>query len=383
MRIGIIGAGPSGSYAAYQLARAGFEVLLFDKYEAREKPCGGGVTYKALSSFPLITASPVPRTFITRLRVIDPAYKTVDLHLDRPLSIFSRREMDYYINLSARKAGAQFFPTRVVDLTTDGSGWRLRTTDAEHRVDFLVGADGAKSLVRAKFVGPFGKRDLATTAGYYVPGCYHSDVIICQFLGRGFRGYLWSFPRHDHLSVGIISDLTRAQSPVMREHVRRFIRQTYPEAVVGPEQFYSAVAPEVHYASWPTLPFSGDRWALIGDAAGFVDPVTGEGIYYAMRSAELLSAALIQGNLRDYRDACRKEFIEEFIRASRWKYRLGDYYSLIARVLIGSRHSSVLQTLQNEFVAGTLTYRTMRAALLKKSPFILREVLMDKLRSLI
>ncbi|MBI1746801.1 MAG: NAD(P)/FAD-dependent oxidoreductase [Acidobacteria bacterium] len=381
MRIGIIGAGPSGSYLAYRLAQYGFEVLLLDKFESREKPCGGGVTYKALSAFPLITASPIPRTLITELRIIDRDGAGFTLPLDRPFSVFSRRLMDQYIRVSAESVGARFIHAHVADLSSTETGWIIKTSDGQHAVDFLVGADGAKSLVRSKLLGPFSQRDLATTAGYYVPGNYHTHVAICRFIGDGFRGYLWSFPRHDHLSVGIISDLATAKSALLHEHVRAFIHRHYPKAKLTREIFYSAVAPDVHHETWKTMPFCGDRWALVGDAAGFADPVTGEGIYYALRSAELLAQALQVADLKLYDDRCRNEFINDFIRAGRWKAGFRDYYSLMARAVMGSRHSPALQALENEFIAGTLSYNTMRAALLKKAPKILTQVILDKMRS--
>jgi geranylgeranyl reductase family protein len=374
MRVGIIGAGPSGAYLAYLLARQGKEVFLFDKFVSREKPCGGGMTFKALDSFGLVMDAALPRTYIKSLRVLSANGKEFDLGLDDPLSIFSRRELDSFIVRSAVTAGATFHPEKVLDIERSQPGWTLRTFQSECRVDFLVGADGAKSLVRARLAGGFAKEDLALTMGYYVQGRYHQDLIVCKFLPGGFSGYLWSFPRHDHLSVGIITDLTRAHSSELRAHLADFVRELYPKADIGEHCFYSAVAPELPAGRWATNTYSGNDWALVGDAAGFVDPLTGEGIYYALRSAELLADALAQGRLSLYRSACHKEFVEDFMQAARWKRHVPHCFSLISRAIVGSRRSQILQKLANDFVAGRLTYRAFPRALAKHAPRILVEI---------
>lgn len=381
MRIGIIGAGPSGSYLAYLLSREGGKVLLFDKFVRREKPCGGGVTFKALDSFAIFKETGPKSSLIKELKFMGREGEEFHLPLEKPLRIFSRKDLDGFICQKAVDSGAEFIPEPVVGFGRANRFWTIQTrTEKRYQVDFLVGADGAKSLVRSKVSRSFSKEDLSLTIGYYVPGNPHPHTAICKFLEKGFRGYLWSFPRHDHLSVGIISDLSHAQSSEMKTRVKQFIFENYPDAACE-ACFYSAVVPELTSRGWAENTFNGDSWALVGDAAGLVDPVTGEGIYYALRSAELLAEALQRGDAERYGATCRRELVDDLVKAAEWKDRFGSLFSIIARVTLGSWRSRSLQKLENDYIAGRVNYATFGRRLLKKAPTIVTEVAKSKLIS--
>src|SRR5260370_32542014 len=89
-RIAIIGGGPAGAFAAAELAGAGREVFLFDEKLAWEKPCGGGLTDKALSHWPFLREAQVERNWISDCELIAPSGRKVSFHLDRQIAIFSR-----------------------------------------------------------------------------------------------------------------------------------------------------------------------------------------------------------------------------------------------------------------------------------------------------
>jgi len=105
-RIAIIGGGPAGAFAAAELARAGQEVLLFDEKLAWEKPCGGGLTDKALARWPFLRDSQVERNWISDCELIAPSGRRVAFRLDRPIAIFSRLALNGLLLDRARKAGA-------------------------------------------------------------------------------------------------------------------------------------------------------------------------------------------------------------------------------------------------------------------------------------
>lgn len=374
MRIAVVGAGPSGAYAAHRLAQLGHEVLIFDKFESREKACGGGVTFKALAAYPFISQSRLPRATISRLLLVDQYGRSAELALAEPLCIFSRRQLDSHILELARKSGALFRPSRVIGFERAGSGWRLHTHDGDFQADFLIGADGGSSQVRARLCGQLPAKDLSITQGYYLPGKHHQDLAVVRFMGR-LSGYLWSFPRADHLSVGIIGELEPASSRQMRDALHRFIGELYPETELESKSFYSAVVPSLRAATWKRHKLCGENWALVGDAAGFADPITGEGIYYALRSAELLAEAFAAGQPARYERACRAELVSDFARAARWKERFGSWlYPAIARAALGSEYSKSLAQIENDFISGRLGYRQVRNKLLLKSPKILFEL---------
>lgn len=115
------------------------------------------------------------------------------------------------------------------------------------------------------------------------------DVIVFQTYAD-LEGYLWSFPRADHASVGIATRLGAAVPRDLWKRVDQYLDEVCPEA--DKLDSYSALLPMAQDASLWDSPCAGSNWALLGDAAGHVHPLTGEGIAYALWSAELLDASL-------------------------------------------------------------------------------------------
>jgi len=116
-RVAILGGGPAGAFAAEQLASAGLEVLLFDEKLAWEKPCGGGLTYKAYSQYPFLINNATPKRFVTETVLAAPKVGEVSLKLDDPLLIYSRLDLNRMLLERAERAGAQLEKTRVSEMT--------------------------------------------------------------------------------------------------------------------------------------------------------------------------------------------------------------------------------------------------------------------------
>jgi flavin-dependent dehydrogenase len=125
-------------------------------------------------------------------------------------------------------------------------------------------------------------------AGYYIPGNHQTAQI--KFL-KNLHGYIWIFPRADHFSAGICG---RMQGKSTAE-LRRILEDSLPEFGLSLDgaSFYAHIIPSLTPDALRNGSFAGNGWAMIGDAAGFVDAITGEGLYYALRSAELFSQALL------------------------------------------------------------------------------------------
>lgn len=381
MRIGIIGARLSGSYAGLLLARMGHDVLLFDPDTTGEKPCGGGVTAKAWSSISWLRGCNLPHTVITFMRLWSSDSGWTAMRLRQPILVFARSTLDRALLEDALRAGARLIPERALGFERARPGWAVRTAHNSYEVEFLIGADGAKSTVRRALAGGFGVADLSFALGYYLPGRFHPDTILVAFQKRDFMGYLWSFPRIDHISVGIVRRLHGAAAADLKARVEGFIEDQYPRA--GRERrLYAACIPCLSRRRFRHQRVAGPDWALVGDAAGFADPVTGEGIYYALRSAELLARALAGGGYLEYESSWRRDFGPDLARAAAWRDR---FYGgvLLARSCTGiatalAGRSPAAAKLIERAVSSPQGYRGIPASLLVRSPLILLQCLRNR-----
>jgi flavin-dependent dehydrogenase len=216
------------------------------------------------------------------------------------------------------------------------------------------------------------------TVGYYIPA--EDDILRVGFL-KDFEGYLWSFPRMGHLSVGICGKLEqggrRVASRELRDHLDQFLASEHIPTTGA--ELYSHLLPSLSHQSWDQLQPQGRGWARVGDAAGLVDPVTGEGIYYALRSGELLAEAVAAGDPESYGARVQQDFAIDLSRAARWQryfYRgrlLGAPVS--SRMVQLIRRSPVFRALVNDLFAGTQPYRGLKRRLAKMALPVLREVL--------
>jgi len=312
--IAIVGAGPAGAHLASRLAAEGRDVVLFDPKGAWEKPCGGGVPTRAIREFAyLLESSNYPCKLVRHITLFSPLDRRVSLTVDEPFAIYSRQVLNGLVLDRAIAAGARFEKTGVTDFTRDGGLWKIQTDNGKTwRARFIVGADGAASFLRRRLVGIFSKRDLALAFGYNVndePDGPHSvarrgadptnDEVIVRF-PRDFTGYLWAFPRPGVMNFGVASKLGERTSDELRGLLSKFVCDYYGGRMPEPERvsFFGAKIPTLDFETWKGLQATGDGWALIGDAAGFCDPITGEGIYYAFKSADLLADALASAPAR-------------------------------------------------------------------------------------
>ena len=126
------------------------------------------------------------------------------------------------------------------------------------------------------------------TAGYFIPG--RSSLMQIQFL-KGITGYIWVFPRADHVSAGIAGKMGETSTAELRRVLEHWFEENGFR--LDGARFYSHILPSFRAQTFETLEVCGEGWAMIGDSAGLVDPITGEGLYYALRSAELCADALL------------------------------------------------------------------------------------------
>ena len=139
------------------------------------------------------------------------------------------------------------------------------------------------------------REDAYVALGYYVPG-RPQDHIEIRFR-NDLEGYIWVFPRTDHLSVGICGRIDSRGTPWLRRVVEEYMAaHSFP---LDGATFYCHLLPSLAPASFERNRVEGEGWAAVGDAAGLVDPITGEGLYYALRSADLLAGCVREGRVAE------------------------------------------------------------------------------------
>lgn len=375
--ITIVGGGPAGAMAAELLAAAGREVTLYDEKLAWEKPCGGGLTDKALRRYPFLAEAGAQRRRIADCELIGRDGRRVALRLDRPLAIWPRRELNGLLLERARRAGAALIRDRVVavERQPEAAGWRLRTAaGAMQRADFVLLAAGARNPFRAAFAPGFGSADFMTALGYYVPGS--SERLQIKF-AAGLSGYMWVFPRNDHLSAGICGAAAEQTTATLRRRLEDFLDA---EGIAWRgSRFYAHLLPAPRLQTLRMLRFGGSDWALAGDAAGFVDPLTGEGLYYALRSGELLAEALLAGHPERYEASLRADFVPDLEWAARIAPRFyqGSFLggAVIDRMLGFTAASRRFQALMRDLFAGSQGYLGLKRRLYRQLLPTLAQVL--------
>lgn len=377
-RIAIVGGGPAGAFAAAELARAGNEVFLFDEKLAWEKPCGGGITDKALTRWPFLRDLPVERNWIDRCELIAPSGQRASLSLDRQIAIFSRYTLNGLLLGRARSSGAEIVQERITSIRRDGNSWRLSSRDRSHEADFLVLAAGARTSFRKMFSEELGPENYMVALGYYIPGTSQTAQI--KFLD-GLHGYIWSFPRADHFSAGICGRMHGKSTA----ELRLILEESLPALGLTHEgsQFYAHLIPSLSESALRNSRYCGNGWAMLGDAAGFVDAITGEGLYYALRSAELFCEAFLEGTSEAYASALDREILPELERAARIADRFysGDWLGapVVERMVQLTTSSQRFRRLMGDLFAGTQEYSTLKQRVYRSMPTIAAQALVSTL----
>jgi geranylgeranyl diphosphate/geranylgeranyl-bacteriochlorophyllide a reductase len=378
-RVAVLGGGPAGAFAAERLAAAGVQVIIFDEKLAWEKPCGGGLTSKAYRAYPFLIDNPTPKKLVTETVLAAPHAKSATLRLREPLLIYSRLDLNRMLLERAERAGARIEKARVLEMTRSSAGWRLRTTGGALDADFCVVATGARNPLR-DFGTQLTPQDAMSALGYYIPG--DRAQIDIQFLPH-LEGYIWIFPRCGHLSAGICGKGEPAAS--LRLRLENYL--TRRGLAWKGAAFYSHLLPSLETAAWRQNRIAGEGWLAVGDAAGLVDPITGEGLYYALRSADLAARALLSEvgslaeKLQTYRRLLRRDFTADLEFGSRLAKRvfLGRFLfgSVPARMVQFTRHSSRFNSIMQDLFSGAQPYLGLKDRLLRNLNGSLYEIAMS------
>lgn len=390
----IVGAGPAGSFAAEKLACAGVRVVLFDgRPQGEPKPCGGGVTSKGLKAYPQLLEA-VGR-IIDDLEMYSPSGKKIYLKLEEPFAIYSRSAFDGFLRDKAEEAGAHIVREKVsfIPRKNENELWKVKTSiGKEYSASFIAGADGANSRIGKILAGALPNSEMEVAFGYRAPLPRQQNDIptVIAFLPN-YPGYAWAFPRPDHVSFGIATMQEGFNHKALDEMLWRFMLgyykqredkkaniwnpqndETLKSKLIATAERYAARIPGLNPETWDKRKACGDGWALLGDAAGFADPVTGEGIYYALRSAELFAECFLSGKPLEYESRWREDFGKELRRASQMRRRFyGEFLGAAftdRMVQFAKLHPGIRKVLV-ELVAGEQGYIDLKRTLAKRAFF--------------
>lgn len=317
----VAGAGPGGSTAAYELARRGVTVGLFEKKRhPRYKPCGGCLSLKidrilAPDFHPLVERAVCGARFTFR------GLRPIRRRSDRPVAYMVMRDrLDAFLADKARGAGAELREAEPVTAARErDDGVEVATARGTYRARFLVGADGATGVAARHLGLKPGKRIAVTLESEALVSpetlAAVGDEVWIEF-GSIPVGYAWVFPKGDHLSVGVGGLKGRVGNP--RDLYRAYLEDEGLLAAIEREDRHGYIIPVFDGGREP---IRTERSLLVGDAGALVDPFLGEGIYYAIRSgqlaAEALEGALAGRGTLDAYDALLEEEIYPEFRAAR------------------------------------------------------------------
>jgi geranylgeranyl reductase family protein len=298
----VVGAGPAGSVTAHLLAAGGVRTLLVDRARfPRDKPCGGGVTLRGARLLPF-AIGPVVERQITTIGFRHPDLGAFAHGGLAPVVLMTQRKrLDAFMAEQAALAGAHFrdgVRVRTVELEEDGRPAVTFDDGSRAGAEVLVAADGANGICgRALQLGEdrIFAPALEANVAYDAVGAGVEQHVALLEMGYVPGGYGWLFPKGDHANVGVGG--WDSEGPHLRDHLRRVC--------------------ERHDIAWSSLteirghrlPMRGEatqvargRALAVGDAAGLVDPLSGDGMYEAFSSAHVASACardVLEGRAAD------------------------------------------------------------------------------------
>ncbi|MCM8538776.1 MAG: NAD(P)/FAD-dependent oxidoreductase [Lentisphaeraceae bacterium] len=342
MKVLVVGAGPAGSSVAYYLAKSGHEVTVVDPLGPHEKTCGGGVPIKGIFGFPEFYSdfSPAKKLYDSMTFSFD-GQDMCQIPMPGGMGIFSREVHDKHIFDKALEAGVKYLPWKFKKCTEVNKVWRISTDHDDIEADYIIGADGATSRVRNRLSTKLPRESYFKATDYLVS---RTDLPLHIGFNNDLNGYLWVFPRDENTSIGIVDfdDDTSRRMTALDEYLAK--SDISEKDIISKR---SALIPSLRKSDIRSHEISGKNWALVGDAAAMAEPITGEGIYYALRSARLLNKCL--NEKLDYNSLWKKEFTQIVSESavSRISYKIIN----LPLMKFFLRRSSLMRRMMGQYLA--------------------------------
>ena len=356
----VVGSGPAGSSAAYVLSKEGVRTVLVEKESLpRYKTCGGGIVQRAVCALPVDIGAAVERHCYAAELHLPGSGLHFSTQRERPIvSMTMRDRFDLLLVEAAQQAGTQLRAhCRVLDVIREGNKTEVLTSQGSIQTDFVIAADGATSTVARVSSLP--------KIPHLMPALECEVTVKDQDLERFAHsarfdfapvpaGYGWVFPKKRHLSIGVLKADT--QSLNLNSSLEKYLR------LVGVTEIKAL---DRHGFMIPTRPRAEKlvegKIILTGDAAGLADPVTGEGITFAIRSGQLAARALVDGDFQEnqVRDLYVERLSREVLSELRWGRLLGRviYQHPRVRDRLFRRHGQRLCQAMTDVLTGERTYR--------------------------
>jgi len=429
----VAGAGPAGATAARTLAAAGLPVCLLDRSSfPRNKPCGGGISTRVLTRFPYLESAlrRITTHTVARLHLEGPDGHSTIIESDGPAALMIRRvEYDALLVSLAVEAGATLVPgVDVVQARQDRERVELVARDGRRfKGAIVVAADGVNSVIARRLglnpgwpassvaidmmeetpraalrdVDPstlwvaYGydarKSQVSSLKSHSSESCNSEscNLKLATSAKRAPEGYAYIFPKRDHVNIGlgyVLSHYRHAIDAAPYELQRGFVSRLRDRGVVVGDSVKQNFTPFLIPVGGPLRETGRGRVLLAGDAGGFVNAFTAEGIYYGMVSGELAARAIldtrhgIRNLVRRYRRACDYEIGAELRDSVRIQRYLFADRRRIARVISGANRERASTRLILDFAMGRRTYRDLRRRLFVRMPWLAGRLIWERLR---
>ena len=338
----IIGAGPAGCSAGIMLAKKGMKILLLDKSEfPRKKPCGGLLTEKTYSIITkTLGLNGLDEVIIQKsngFEIYDGNRFINSAKANNYTYYVSRKSFDNFLLEGAKQAGCVVLTGAVVSNIKFES---VLIGAESYQFKYLIGADGLNSMVRRHYRIPMPKNNMAVGLQVDVP-LNRMPLNLKWDLPKIYFGYVkygwgWAFPKGDYVSLGLAGLFSKGAS--LKTAFNLFLADLSCQDASKESQISGAQIPYGSYLSSP----GKDNALLLGDAAGFVDPITGEGIYNAILSgviaADILSNSAYTNKLKAYKTKCREMIINPLRQGmiARWFLFEEPFHSLAMKRFHGN-----------------------------------------------
>ncbi|HLG95797.1 MAG TPA: geranylgeranyl reductase family protein [Bryobacteraceae bacterium] len=396
----VVGAGPAGATAAKTLGEAGVSTLVLDKASfPRDKPCGGGISARAISRFPYLkdALQKIPTNWVSKVYFESPDGSAVDYESDQPLYAMIRRCQFDDLLLSLARAHVEYRPGALIRKISIERERAVVSAEVagemkEYACRVVIGCDGANSVVaraaglRAGKVQSDYAIDMMEETPYAELKVHERDRMYVYYRLQAQYGYGYVFPKTEFLNLGVGFKLDYYLSQLRGKHYS--YHQAFTEELKS-KGLVEGTSNERNFRAFP-LPISGplkrtytDRLLVAGDAGAFVNAFTAEGIYYAMVSGEhagrTAAQAVRRGQfdgqaLRAYEASWKREIGAELSKSVDIQRLLMTDAGRVDRIVSAAARSPKLAEILAMYATGAISYGELKRGLIARAlPLYLKE----------
>jgi geranylgeranyl reductase family protein len=401
----VVGAGPAGATAARRLARSGMRVLIVERFPLpRQKPCGGGISTRVFVRFPYLqeALAAIPHLPVSNLYLEGPSGAVFRMRSDGPAVVLIRRiEFDHLLVKLAIDAGARVMaPAAVAQVEQDAEGVTLKLRDGHRlRAPMVIAADGVNSVIARRLGMNTGwpathlALDMMEETPIAKLQTSEPETLSVFYGYRGSHGYAYVFPKRAHVNVGIgyLLPYFREQEEAPYTLQQRFVSELQARGLMNGESRREHFTPFLIPIGGPLRHTARGRVLLAGDAGGFVNGYSAEGIYYAMVTGDLAAGAVLESRAgeavvparagRAYVRTWKREIggeLRDSVLIQRYLFHSVPRMDMVVR---GANARPEFSRLLVEYARGRLSYRAARRRLLWHFPRLLPRLTWVGLRS--